>query len=66
MDKRERERLGFREQVGMFFGGQRESWLTVREGILREGGNMGDVVTILIWRLQNQGAEGKAGSVYHA
>lgn len=67
MDKRERERLGFRAQVGLFFGGRGERWLDLRRAIQEEGGSLGDVVAVLIWRLRDQGAERNGnGRAYHA
>lgn len=56
----EEERLGFRDQVGIFLGTREVGWLRVREQILGAGGSQGDVSTILGWRLHQEGAEWKA------
>jgi hypothetical protein len=70
MDKQKRERLGFREQVRLFFGGRGKGWLELRKEILERGGNLDDVMTVLIWMLRDQGAElrgkGKGKEAYHA
>lgn len=56
----EEERLGFRDQVGIFLGTREVGWLRVREQILGAGGSQGDVSMILGWRLHQEGAEWKA------
>lgn len=51
-----KEKLGFREQVGLFLGNGEVPWIKLRGVILRSGGNIFDVMVILGWRLREEGA----------
>ena len=51
--------LGFREQVGLFLGFRGQDWPTLRWMIGASGGNLADVVELLVWRLRDLGRAGK-------
>ena len=52
-------KLGFREQVGLFLGFRGQDWPTLRWMVGASGGNLADVVEILVWRLRDLGRMGK-------
>ena len=51
--------LGFREQVGLFLGFRGQDWPTLRWMVGASGGNLADVVELLVWRLRDLGRAGK-------
>lgn len=55
-------KLNFRDQVGLFLGNREQDWPTLRWMVEAIGGNLFDVVEILIWRLHDQGAQRKGDS----
>lgn len=57
--KRELPKLNFRDQVGLFLGNREQDWPTLRWMVGAVGGNLADVVEILIWRLHDQGQQEK-------
>jgi hypothetical protein len=60
--KPELPKLNFRDQVGLFLGNREQDWPTLRWMVGAVGGNIADMVEILIWRLHDQGKQGKGGS----
>ena len=60
--KPELPKLNFRDQVGLFLGNREQDWPTLRWMVGAIGGNIADMVEILIWRLHDQGKQGKGGS----
>lgn len=51
--------LGFREQVELFLGFRGQDWPTLRWMVGAIGGNLADVVELLVWRLRDLGRAGK-------
>ena len=51
--------LGFREQVELFLGFRGQDWPTLRWMVGASGGNLADVVELLVWRLRDLGRAGK-------
>lgn len=52
-----KEKLGFREQVGLFLGSGDVPWKELRARILAIGGNAFDVAVVLGWRLHEEGMQ---------
>ncbi len=57
--KLELPKLNFRDQVGFFLGNREQGWPTLRWMVGAIGGNLADVVEILVWRLHDQGQQEK-------